>query len=222
MNQSSWIDITVPITNKLPVWPGDKAVRVYRSSAIGMEGSDVNVTHLSFSAHTGTHIDAPLHFLRNGADVSALDLDTLVGFTKIFHISDPQQITFSELKELPIEYGDTLIFRTTNSDVDWDQKPFMNDFVYLSTNAAQYLIKMGVKCIGVDYLSIAGEDNGKEVHQMLLKQGVIIIEGLKLGGVVPGIYEMIALPLKIRGADGAPARVLVKRIKDLSEAEVPL
>jgi arylformamidase len=206
----------------MTTWPGDIPVQLRRTATIGVQGSDANVSSLSISAHTGTHIDAPLHFIKGGKDITQIPLEDLIGYTKIFHITDPQQITFSELKELPIEEGDILLFRTRNSDKTWINASFMEDYVYLSTNAAKYLVKMGVRCIGVDYLSVGGMENGGDVHRILLKEGITIIEGLRMHDVVPGLYEFIALPMKINGADGAPARVVIRRITDSENDEVPL
>lgn len=221
-NLQPWIDITFPISNGMTTWPGDAPVQLKRISTIGVEGASANVSTLSISAHTGTHIDAPLHFIKGGKDISQIPLDELIGYTKIFHITDPQQITFSELKELPIEEGDILLFRTRNSDKVWVNAPFMEDYVYLSTNAAQYLVRAGVKCVGVDYLSVGGKDNNSDVHKILLNAGITIIEGLRLTDVVPGLYEIIAMPMKIQGGDGAPARVVVKRITDQASDEIPI
>jgi arylformamidase len=211
MKDNLWLDITIPIRNGMVTWPGDRTVTVSKSSTIGVNDAEANVTAISLSAHTGTHIDAPLHFMPDGTDITTIPFDHLIGPAKVIHITDAHQITFSELKEADIESGDRLLFRTRNSDSDWSMQPFMEDYVYLSTNAAQYLIKLGVMCIGVDYLSVAGEENGKEVHQLILGEGITIIEGLDLRAIVPGNYEMIALPMKIAGADGAPARVLIRK-----------
>ena len=211
MKDNFWLDVTLPISNGMVTWPGDKRVEVSKSSAIGTNGSEANVTAISLSAHTGTHMDAPLHFFPDGTDITHIPFIHLIGPAKVIHITDPHQITFSELKEADIEKGDRLLFRTRNSDSDWSMKPFMKDYVYLSTNAAQYLVKHGIICIGVDYLSVAGEENGREVHQLLLGEGITIIEGLNLKTIVPGTYEMIALPMKIAGADGAPARVVIRK-----------
>jgi len=221
-NLHPWIDITFSINNGMITWPGDAPVQLKRTSTIGVDGANANVSSISMSAHTGTHIDAPLHFIRGGKDITQIPVGELIGYTKIFHITDPQQITFSELKELPIEEGDILLFRTRNSDVNWINAPFMEDYVYLSVNAAQYLVKAGVKCIGVDYLSVGGMENGADVHKILLNAGITIIEGLKLNDVVPGLYEIIAMPIKLQGADGAPARVVVRRITDTEGDEPPV
>ena len=211
MKENAWIDVTIAITNDMVTWPGDKKVRISRSSSIGVDGAVANVTSLSLSAHTGTHIDAPLHFVANGTDIAGLQLSNLIGLAKVFHIHDQQKISFNEVKSFDIKPGDRLLFRTRNSEIDWQLKPFMDEYVYLASDAARYLVENGVSCIGVDYLSVAGEENGTEVHQLLLNSGVTIIEGLDLRSTEAGVYEMIALPMKITGSDGAPARVVLRK-----------
>lgn len=208
--QSAWIDITAIISPDLVVWPGDDAVRITKRSAIGVDGAEANVSMLSLSAHTGTHMDAPLHFIENGKDIMRTDIDALIGHAKVFHITNETEITYQEIKDLPIEQGDRILFRTRNSEIDWETLPFMEDYVYLTPEAARFLVEKEVKTIGVDYLSVGGQENGVEVHKILLGAPVHIIEGLKLNNVEPGDYEMICLPMKIKGADGAPARVVIK------------
>ena len=136
----------------------------------------------------------------------------LNGPAKVFHIQNEKHIALNEIKDLPISAGDRVLFRTRNSDKPWAMTPFQQDYVYLATDAALYLKECGVSCIGIDYLSIAGEANGTEVHQLLLGAGICIIEGLDLHKTEPGTYEMVCLPLKIKGADGAPARVIIRKI----------
>jgi arylformamidase len=220
MSKSGWIDVTVPIINGMVNWPGDKPVHITQTSQI-TNGDEVNITHLNLTAHTGTHMDAPLHYIQDGNAVSDLGPDDFMGEVKVFHITDPRQITFGELKELNISAGDRVFFRTRNSDMDWSMQPFMDDFVGMSINGAQYLAKIGVRCIGVDYISIASEENSTDVHGPILGANILIIEGLNLREILPGIYDMIALPLKIDGADGAPARVLLKKQGTEIEKEIP-
>jgi arylformamidase len=222
ISKTGWIDITIPISNDLVHWPGDEAVNISRTAAISA-GDEVNLTTLSFSAHTGTHIDAPLHYIEDGSDITQIDPDRLIGAVKIFHITDARQITFGELKELPIYEGDRIFFRTRNSDLDWSREPFMEEFVGLSSNAAKYLARLGIKTVGVDYLSVASPGHDLVVHQTLLSAEICIIEGLDLRDTVPGQYEMVALPLSILGADGAPARVFIRRYyAGEEEKEIPV
>ncbi|MBK8365452.1 MAG: cyclase family protein [Bacteroidetes bacterium] len=130
----------------------------------------------------------------------------------IFQVKDEHQITLKEIKSFLIRSGDLIIFKTKNSDIDWISEPFNKNYISLDTDAAVYLSEIGISCIGVDYLSVAQFDHAAEVHRTLLEKKILIIEGLILFNVIPGKYEMICLPLKIKDADGAPARVLLKKI----------
>jgi arylformamidase len=210
--KNSWKDITVDIENDMVHWPGDVPVKIQRTKEIVKDG-DANVTAFSMSAHTGTHIDAPLHFIKDGKDVTQIALDKLNGKTKIFQIEDEQQITLEEIKNFEINNGDRILFKTKNSDEDWTMQPFNEKYIYLGTDAANYLKEKGIVCIGIDYLSIAGRANGEEVHKILLGAEISIIEGLNLRNIEPGLYEMVCLPMKLKGADGAPARVAIRKIK---------
>jgi arylformamidase len=208
---NSWIDISVFIQDSMVHWPGDVPVRIWQTSAI-KKGDEANVTALSMSAHTGTHLDAPLHFIDKGKDVTEIPFENLIGNARIYEIKDKHEITLDEIKHFEISKGDRVLFKTKNSDHDWTMQPFNEDYIYLSTDAANYLKNKGVLCIGIDYLSIGGEKNGEEVHKILLGSEITIIEGLNLRDVQPGLYDMICLPLKIKGADGCPARVIVRKI----------
>ncbi len=205
-----WIDITTTIEDGMVHWPDDEPVNIKLTSSI-KQGANANVTGISMSAHTGTHIDAQRHFVDGGEDITQIPLHALVGEAKVFHILDKTSITLSEIQQKSIEKGDRVIFKTHNSTVDWPMQEFMKDYVYLATDAAQYLREKGVLCVGIDYLSIAGEMNGAEVHRLLLTQKIVIIEGLWLKDVDEGKYDMICLPMKIKGSDGGPARVIIRK-----------
>jgi arylformamidase len=212
MEKNSWIDISVTIQDGMVHWPGDERVNLHRTSSIN-DGEEANVTAISMSAHTGTHIDAPLHFIKDGKDVTQIALDKLTGEANIFQIENEQAITLEVIKNFEINKGDRVLFKTKNSEKDWTMRPFNKNYIYLATDAAKYLKEKGVACIGIDYLSIAGEINGAEVHKILLGAEICIIEGLNLKNIEPGFYEMICLPLKLKGADGAPARVVIRKIE---------
>jgi arylformamidase len=206
----TWIDITMALAKGMVHWPGDIEVDISRQVSMD-EGADANVTILQMSAHTGTHVDAPLHFINKGRDVCGLPLESMIGMVKIFEINNKKQITPEEIREYNIVKGDRIFFKTANSDRDWSMLPFNENYIYLSTSCAEYLKERGVIVIGVDYLSVAGEKNGLEVHRLLLENEILIIEGLDLRNIEPGQYEMICLPLKITNGDGAPARVIIRR-----------
>jgi arylformamidase len=204
-------DITVAITPSMPVWPGDPAVDISLASSID-RGDHVNVTHLSISAHTGTHVDAPHHFLNDHRTVEALALDVLTGPCYVTQLPDDvDEISAEVLERVPIGDGTTrLLFGTRNSRL-WSsgQHEFEKDFVSVSQDGAEWLVARGIKLVGVDYLSVAAFDDPDPTHIALLQAGVIIVEGLDLSQVPRGFYDLYCLPLKIVGADGAPARVIL-------------
>ena len=212
MTKNLWIDITVCIEDGMVYWPGDISVRITKAAT--MEQDKVNVTSLQLSAHTSTHLDAPLHFIKDGNDVTKISLEALIGVARVIEISNEREITIEAIKEIPINKGDRLLFKTRHSSVDWSKQPFQEDYVYLSEEAANYLAEKEIACIGIDYLSIAEFGNGAVVHQILLKKNIVIIEGLKLTGIDEGLYDMICLPLKIKHADGSPARVVIRKIEN--------
>jgi arylformamidase len=195
----------------MPVWPGDPSVLLERVEKIE-EGANSNVTHLSMSAHTGTHVDAPYHFL--GGDsltVDRLPLKLLTGRAYVLHLSNVDLITASVLESAEIPPRTRrLLFKTRNSNY-WSKPAleFQTQFVALSPDGAQHLVDRGVKLVGVDYFSIAPFADSAPTHQILLKSGVVILEGLDLSKVSQGRYTLHCLPLKLVGCDGAPARAIL-------------
>jgi arylformamidase len=207
---SPWIDVSVPIRNGMVSWPGDPLARI--SHALDMErGDPCTVSLLEMGAHTGTHMDAPAHFVRGGLGIDGMPPDASIGSARVIQIRDRKSIKTDELARHSIRRGERVLFKTHNSDHCWDTDRFVEDFVYLSATAAQYLVKRQVRLVGVDYLSVGGfHADGVETHQVLLKAGIWIIEGLNLKRVLPGRVQLVCLPLKIAGSDGAPARALVR------------
>jgi arylformamidase len=208
---NKWFDVTVPIRDKMLNWPGDPEVEIYRRSSIE-EGDEANVSGINFGLHTGTHMDSPLHFIDKADDITKASPEELIGKAKVINIKNPDFIGKEELKNKNINKGDRVLFRTRNSDSEWFNEDFKEDFVYLDDEGAEYLASLEVKVIGIDYLSIGKFEEGEKTHKLLLNKNIWIIEGLYLNDVPEGEYELIALPLKISGADGAPARVILKTI----------
>lgn len=203
-------DITLTITPDMIVWPGDPLVDMKRLSSISA-GDNANVTQISMSCHTGTHVDAPDHFMNNGKTVESLTLDLLLGRAYVLHLPNVNLITASVLMDADIPPRTRrLLFKTRNSDF-WasGNKEFQTDFVALSVDAAEWLVDRNVKVVGIDYLSIAPYKQGKPVHTILLDAGVVVIEGLDLSKVSQGRYTLTCLPLKLGGAEGAPARAIL-------------
>ncbi|MCW5876560.1 MAG: cyclase family protein [Anaerolineales bacterium] len=204
-------DVTLDISAELPVWPGDGGILFERIEKIE-DGSAANVSRLSMGVHTGTHVDAPYHFIKNGSTAESLSLKTLVGRAYVIHIKDDVGLITPEVLEaagIPPRTRRVLI-RTRNSKL-WAKgyKPFTEDYVALDKAAAEYLVKRGVRLVGVDYLSVAPFHDTTPTHVALLKAGTIIVEGLNLSQVSQGRYNFFCLPLKLVGSDGAPARAIL-------------
>jgi arylformamidase len=203
-------DISLSLSPELPAWPDDSPFEAERVSKIE-EGHHANVSQLRMSAHFGTHVDAPYHFIANGKTVEQLSLSDLNGRVYIVHLPDVDLITADILEKAEIPPRTRrILFRTRNSDL-WakGEKQFQTDYVALSPDGAQYLVDRGFRLVGIDYLSVAPFGDSQVVHQILLKAGVIIVEGLDLSRVSQGRYTLYCLPLKILGADGAPARAIL-------------
>ncbi len=205
-----WIDITVPLRDGMVHWPDNPPVRITRLLDM-RRGDDCNVTALSLGVHTGTHMDAPAHFLPAGQGMDAMPATAAIGPARVIEIRDPESIKAEELRAYRIRRGERLLFKTRNSPRCWKTNRFVTDFVYLDEAAALWLAERRVRTVGVDYLSVAGFHRDPVItHTVLLKAGIWIIEGLDLSKVPPGSYDLICLPLKIAQGDGAPARALLK------------
>ena len=206
-----WIDISVPLRVGMPVWPGDTALRIWRSRKLARDG--VNVTELALGAHTGTHVDAPLHFVDGGAGVEALELDVLMGPSRLVTVDEEPEITGEGLQraQIPTDCR-RLLLRTMNRHHWGPESPhFREDFVALSVGAACWVRDSGIRLVGIDYLSIQPyHHQASEVHEILLEAGIIIVEGLDLAGLEDGDYDLACLPLLVPGADGVPARAVVR------------
>jgi arylformamidase len=206
-------DITVPIRSSMPIYEGDPAVEIQAWSALS-KGDSANVSFLHFGAHTGTHVDAPAHFIEGANKIDALRLETLIGRARVIRVPDDRtEIDPDFLEGCDLDQVERVLFRTRNSSF-WTEG-FRKDFTHLLPEAAQKLVDRGVKLVGTDYLSIEKFHSGHHrTHLTLLSNDVVIIEGLNLNEVPAGDYELICLPLKIaEGAgDGAPARVVLRTL----------
>ncbi len=213
MTAEDWIDVSVPLRSGMVHWPDNPPVSIERM--LDIERGDVaNVSKLSMGAHTGTHMDAPLHFFRTGKGLDTMPLTATIGRARVIEIRDPESIKLEELRPYQIQRRERVLFKTRNSTRCWHTDDFVEDFVYISQEAARYLAVQQVQTIGVDYLSVGGFfTDGVETHHALLEAGIWIIEGLNLSKVEPGIYELICLPLKIKESDGAPARAILRFVE---------
>ena len=192
-----WIDVTIPVRSGMVHWPGDVSVKVEKNLDMA-KGDRVTLSSLSMGAHTGTHMDAPMHFIKNGVSLDELPFEAAVGVARVIEIDDPVSIKVDALNPLRIRKGERILFKTRNSATDWHRKEFIEDFVYISQDAARYLVDRGVQTVGIDYLSVGGfKVDGPETHLLLLGAGIWLIEGLDLSGIEPGRHQMICLSLRL-------------------------
>ena len=205
-----WIDISVPVRNGMVHWPGDPPIRIWHPRHMD-EGDHLTLSAMSLGSHTGTHMDAPGHFLRGGRSIDRMPMDATIGPARVIEIRSRRAITPEELIPQRIRRGERLLFKTANSTRGWPRRPFLKDFVGFSVDAARWLAARRVRVVGVDYLSVGGyRDDGTAIHRALLRAGIWIIEGLDLAGVHPGAYELVCLPLRLYRGDGAPARAIIR------------
>jgi len=205
-----WIDVSVPLRNDVIGWPGDVPVEVARRMRIE-QGADYNISMITLSTHAGTHMDAPLHFIDGGAGIDTMPAEATVGPARIIEIADRESIKPAELEGHDIQAGERIIFKTANSERDWLDAPMIEDYVYLSPDGARFLAERKVKCVGIDYLSVGNLDmvESGATHRALLAAGIWIVECLYLVGVPAGPCELMCLPLRVEGAEGAPARAFI-------------
>ncbi|MEB3246197.1 MAG: cyclase family protein [Vampirovibrionales bacterium] len=226
---SGWIDISVPLGPNLPVWPGDPPVIVERVSDVA-NGDDVTLTKLICGSHCGTHVDAFNHFSATGRAVDEIDLNGYIGRAYVVELPEAQCIDeattrgllalieaqcgaddLQDAQDSPNQRPTRLLFKTRNSNRPWYQEAFNPDFVAITPEAAHLMVAWGVTLVGADYLSVEQYTAvGAPTHRVLLEAGVLIVEGLYLAEIPGGWVEFACLPLKLAGADGAPARACVK------------
>jgi arylformamidase len=203
-------DISLTISPTLPTWPGDPQIKLERVSKIE-DGANANVSHIAMSVHTGTHVDAPFHFLPEGKTIERIPLRALTGRAYVLYLPNADVIDAKVLESADIPPRTRrLLFKTRNSKYWSDPNPtFQTGFVGITADGAEFLVKRGVKLVGIDYLSISPYKKSRPTHEVLLKGGVVIIEGLNLSEIAQGRYTLFCLPLKLAGSDGAPARAIL-------------
>jgi arylformamidase len=203
------IDVTVPLDADVPSYPGNTPFSLEAIKRIA-RGDSSNVSTLHLSAHTGTHVDAPRHFFDDGPGTEGLPLELLMGRARVIEITSRKGIAPEDFAGIDLSEDVRLLIKTHNSRL-WGSPEFHKDYIGVTAEGAKFLVERGVKVLGVDYLSVeVFKTPGAPAHHTLLGGGVIVIEGLNLRDVEPGTYDMVCLPLCIVGADGAPARVVLR------------
>jgi arylformamidase len=204
------IDVSVPLDGSLPNYPGNTAFTLEPIKRIA-RGDSSNVSTLHMSAHAGTHVDAPRHFFDEGVGAEALPLEILCGRTRVVEVSSRRAVEADDLAASNLSEDVRVLIKTYNSRL-WGTTEFQKDYIGISEGGARYLVEHGIKVVGVDYLSVEPfKTPGAPTHHTLLGGGTIVIEGLNLRDVEPGIYDMLCLPLRVVGSDGAPARVVLRK-----------
>ena len=211
-----WYDISVPLKQGMTYFPTDPVPpRIYRYHDVEL-GAKVTMSMLEIISHTGTHIDTPLHFIPGGSTVSDMPLEATIGPCRVIEIKDQEKIKVEELEKHNIKNGERLLFKTRNSPVVYTSDKFVEDYVYLDAEAAEYLVKCGIILFGLDNITIGHfreQNNLEKTHRTLLSAGIYILEDCALGEVPPGEYELLCLPLLMYHGDAGPSRAVLRPLK---------
>ncbi|MGH9330164.1 MAG: cyclase family protein [Vicinamibacterales bacterium] len=206
----SLLDVSLPLDSRLPIWPANPPFDLTPVKRIA-EGASSNVSRLTLGTHTGTHIDAPRHMIDGAPTLDQLPLEALVGPARVVAVDTDRAIEARHVSGDTLQESTRILFKTRNSTF-WGSPQFRTDFVFLTEEAARALVHAGVRLVGIDYLSIEEyKKPGAPAHKALLSAGVVVVEGLDLTQAEAGPYDLICLPISVTGADGAPARVILRR-----------
>jgi arylformamidase len=208
------IDISITLEPGIPIWPNNPGFELVRVNDIAA-GASSNVSRLAMGCHTATHVDAPVHFIPGASGVESLPLDRLTGPAIVYAVAlsaeDEGNVTAAALERAGVRpNSERILLKTWNSEL-WAQGPhgFRADFAGITADGAQWIVDHNIGLVGVDYLSVGPKGKGRPTHEILLKAGVVVVEGLNLSAVAPGSYDFYCLPLKLKGSDGAPARAVL-------------
>jgi arylformamidase len=225
-SKSKWIDISIPFRNAMVHWTTDPTPRIERIKDVD-RGDSVTLTDIHLISHTGTHIDAPLHFVYHGGTIDEMPLDTAIGPARVIEIKDTESIKPEELTPYNIKPGERILFKTQNSSKLYHTDEFFKEYVYLTSESARYLVDRRVRLVGLDYLSISKYETEAEypsiaeyraksgihvAHRSFLEKSIYILEGINLSGVKPGNYELICLPIRLERGDAGLARAILRPI----------
>ena len=200
------IDISLPIEEGIVTYPGD--AQFSKTPVCTIERSGCNMTKLILGTHTGTHIDAPFHFLKDGNSIDQIPLSHFIGQAQVIEVNE-QEINSTIIKKQLKDGVERVLFKTRNSE-RYKEKGFSKNYTYLTEDGAVFLTRSGIKLVGIDYLSIErfGTPDFR-VHKILFQANICVLEGINLSEVDPGIYTLVALPLRLKGLDGSPVRAVL-------------
>ena len=204
------IDVSREINEGITVWPGDEAVKIEERASIE-KGDTCNTHGIRTGLHVSTHLDTPLHFIRDGASLDWFEITSFCGRCKVFDMTGKKKITTDDINNLDIEKDDVVLFKTDNSGLSLNM-PFVKEFAAIDEMAAAYLVQKKIKALGVDYLSVeAFRSPDHRVQHMLLGEGIVLIEGLDLSNADEGEYFITFFPLKIKGVEASPVRAVLMK-----------
>jgi len=203
-----YYDISLNLSPETVRWVVAPPMEVHERRRMS-RGDDANATALTVSCHAGTHVDAPFHFLPDGAGIDSVPLERFMGPALVHQVDADRFITEEHVKAIPLDGATRVLFKTRNSEL-LKRREFEPNFVAFSVGAARALVSRGVQLVGLDYLSVAHADEQVPVHRAFLDHGVVLLEGVDLSEVAPGRYELICFPLRLRGLDGAPCRAVLR------------
>ena len=203
-------DISLNLSTDTVRWVVAPPLEVHERRRMS-RGDDANATALTVSVHAGTHVDAPFHFLPDGAGIDALPLERFIGPALVHQVDTDRYITEDHVNAIPLDGATRVLFKTRNSAL-LKRRDYEPNFVAFSVEAARALVARGVQLVGLDYLSVAHADEQVPVHRAFLDHGVVLLEGIDLSEIVPGRYELICFPLRLRGLDGAPCRAVLREL----------
>jgi arylformamidase len=212
MAESKWIDISYPLSEEIIYWPQDPVPPDIKTNSLTSGGVTVTMSQMTINTHHGTHVDAPRHFYPDGASIDEMPLTAIMGPARVIEIKDTHVINPEELEGHNILAGERVLFKTINSSY-YQQGRFVEHFVHITRESAQFIADRNVSVVGIDYLGVGSfRDRSSliEVHQILLGNGIWIVEALDLSGVEPGNYEIICLPIKIKQGDAGQARAIIR------------
>ena len=215
---SDWIDISVNLQEGMIAFPSESQIRLERRRSMA-RGDGANNTSIHMSVHTGTHMDAPRHFIADGKTIVQMPFNITLGPARVIEIVDNVSVKAEELAKHNIKRGERILLKTRNSPKFWQTDTISEDFIYITRGAARFLVDAGVKLVGIDSLSVGSLDDPDQTtpdtHQILLGNETWIIEGLNLSGISAGNYNLICLPLKLNDTEGSPVRAIIQRIGKL-------
>jgi arylformamidase len=218
MAETDWIDISIPLGKAIPELPleasdADKPrSRVTRFFDVE-KGDKVTMSRMEMDSHDGTHIDAPLHFIKGGSSIDEMPISTAIGSARVIEIRDEKEITVQELLPHRIKRGERILFKTVNSPRVFAERVYKGDYVAVTPESAAYLADIGILLVGLDYLTISDitpPENITAVHLAFLTKGIYILEAINLDGVPPGNYDLICLPLRLDKGDAGPCRAVIR------------